>query len=271
MTAEPGVRPSRLARQADRRDALGGAVLAAGTVRIEDLAAQFGVSVMTVHRDLDQLESQGVLRKLRGVATASPAGEADADREFESRRAEKEALARACGEFIEPGQALLLDDSTTVRHLAPVLRAKAPLTVITNALPLINELRKAARITLVALGGTYHPWPSSFLGRNTLDEIGQLHADLFVTSAPAIVDGVGFHRRLEAVGVERAMFESSAKRILLADHAKFERRALYALAPLADFDVVITDWGTPAGQVARLRNRGVNLVVAPPEGPTGTD
>ena len=51
-------------------------------------------------------------------------------------------------------------------------------------------------------------------------------------------------------------------RILLADHTKFERRALYAMCALDEFDVIVVDDGTPTRQIERLRARGINVVVA---------
>ncbi|MGH3516508.1 MAG: hypothetical protein ACRDQ7_03655 [Haloechinothrix sp.] len=66
---------------------------------------------------------------------------------------EKASLARAAGAFIEPEQALILDDSTTTLHLLPSLSDKTPLTVITNYLPIIEDLNGEPDITLIALGG----------------------------------------------------------------------------------------------------------------------
>ncbi|MGH3950115.1 MAG: DeoR family transcriptional regulator, partial [Pseudonocardiaceae bacterium] len=73
-----------------------------------------------------------------------------------------------------------------------------------------------------------------------------------------------FHQMQETVDTKRAMFDSAATRVLLVDHTKFARRALHALAPLAEFDHVIVDWRTPTEHVDRLRQKGVDVVVAPP-------
>ncbi len=109
-------------------------VMAEGAVRIEELADRFGISLMTVHRDLDELEGRGLLRKSRGVATALSTALVESSDVYRSGRqlAEKEAIAVAALEFIEPGQAIMLDDSTTALHLVPHLHTKKPLTVITN-------------------------------------------------------------------------------------------------------------------------------------------
>jgi DeoR/GlpR family transcriptional regulator of sugar metabolism len=72
-----------------------------------------------------------------------------------------------------------------------------------------------------------------------------------------------FHQSAEMVETKRAMFESAAKRILLADHTKFERRALHAMGNLSEFDAIIVDDGMAPLQVELLRSRGINIVIAP--------
>jgi DeoR/GlpR family transcriptional regulator of sugar metabolism len=238
--------------------------MSAGSVRIEDVAERFDVSLMTVHRDLDMLESRGILRKTRGVATATSTSVIESSDVYRSNRqaAEKEALAVAAMDYIEPGQAIILDDSTTVMRIARHLAGKAPITVITNTLTLMNELRDTNGITLLGLGGLYYNWCSAFMGPMTRHEIAQFHADTFIMSTSAITNDVVFHQYLETLDTKRAMFEASNKRVLLADHTKFERQALHAMVPLRAFDAVIVDDGTSRMDIERMRNTGINVVVA---------
>lgn len=263
-TRHPMAQGGRRGKQVERQEAITDAVMAAGSVRIEDLAERFDISVMTVHRDLDELESRGLLRKSRGVATAQSSVLVESSDVFRSSRQleEKDDIARAALEMIEPGQAIFLDDSTTTLHLVPLLAAKAPLTVITNTLTIIEQLRDVRGITLFGLGGQYYNWCSAFMGPTTVGEIRALRADVSIMSTSAITDGLVFHQTLETVDVKRAMYESSSTRLLLADHTKFEHRALHALLPLKSWDAVIVDSRTPKGRVAEMRESGINVVVA---------
>ena len=256
---------SRGSRQQARQRAISEAVMEEGSVRIEALAERFSISVMTVHRDLDELEDRGLLRKSRGVATATSTSLVESSDVYRSGRqiAQKKAIAQAALDFIEPGQALILDDSTTTLHLLPHLSDKTPLTVITNTLTIMNELRNTRGTTMIGLGGDYYNWCSSFMGRMTVREIAELRADLFFMSTSAIVDDVCFHQTLETVDVKRAMFESARRRVLLVDGTKFEKRALHAMLPLADFDAVIVDSSTAPEHVDRLREHGITVVIAP--------
>ncbi|MFD1213108.1 DeoR/GlpR family DNA-binding transcription regulator [Arthrobacter sp. GCM10027362] len=264
MKSEGGNANTRLSRQLERQRTISEMVMAEGAVRIDELAQRFGTSQMTVHRDLDELEARGLLRKSRGVATALSSSLVESSDVYRAgqQREEKKEIAKAALEFIEPGQAIFLDDSTTVLELAKMLPTHAPLTVLTNVLTVINELKGARGITLVALGGTYHNWCSSFMGGMTTDAIRNLRADLFVMSAAAVTDDVCFHQNQATVDIKRAMFAASAKRILLVDHTKFEKRALHALAPLSGFDAVVVDSRTGRDEIARLESRNIHVVVA---------
>ncbi|OZM82990.1 DeoR family transcriptional regulator [Pseudonocardia sp. MH-G8] len=263
---------SRASKQRTRQFGIAETVIAEGTVRIEALAERFGVSVMTVHRDLDELENQGVLRKTRGQATALASSLFESNTAFRlgQNQADKEALAHAALDYVEPGQAILMEDSTTGIYLARLLPARAPLTVITNFLSVAAELARESGITLNLLGGQYYGWCDATMGGMTLAAIKAIRADTFITSTSAITDDVCFHQTQDTVLVKRAMFESAAQRILYVDHTKFDRRALHALLPLTDFDVVIVDAATPAEHQRRLRQKGVEVVVAPSRSRTGT-
>jgi DeoR/GlpR family transcriptional regulator of sugar metabolism len=249
------------------------AVMAEGTMRIEELTERFGISLMTAHRDLDELAGKGLLRKTRGMVSAAPTVLIEASDVYRSTRqaAEKRAIAEAAATFLEPAQAVFFDDSTTVLQLVPHLVTRVPLTAITNSITLMNELKGARDLTLLGLGGQSHNWCNAFMGPVTTAEIRRLRADRVFMSMSAVTDGMVFHQSPEMVETKRAMFDSAAMRILLADHTKFERRALHAMCALDEFDAVIVDDGTPPLQVEKMRSRGVNVVVAPVRGdPVGT-
>jgi DeoR/GlpR family transcriptional regulator of sugar metabolism len=254
----------------DRRAAILEMVMAAGSVKIEDLPDAFGVSLMTVHRDLDTLAGQGLIRKTRGVATAMPSTLSEASTEYRARQnvADKYAVANAALQMIEPGQSVILDDSTTGLHLVSQLASRQPLTVITNFQSALDQLLNQPGLNVIALGGQYYPWCRAYMGSLTIDALRSIRADVFIMSTSAVTDGICFHQHHDTVLVKRAMFESARTRIAYLDHSKFERRALHALGPLTDFDTVIVDSGTPEDHVRSLRLDGVNVVVAQDIGPS---
>ncbi|MET0702169.1 MAG: DeoR/GlpR family DNA-binding transcription regulator [Mycobacterium sp.] len=251
-------------RQAQRHRLLTEAVMAAGTMTIEDLAKTLNVSVMTVHRDLDQLEAQNVLRKSRGAATALPSSTVESNDAYRraQQRSEKAELTAAALEFIQPGQTVMLDDSTTLLPLLDQLGTRAPLTVVSNSLSVTNALVDSEDIQLVLVGGEYHGWCNAFMGQMASDAIGALHADVLIMSTSAVIGGACFHQQQDTVSIKRAMMSAASSTVLLVDHTKFERRAMFRLCGLDEFDHVIVDSKTPDDVVDGIRKRDIDVTVA---------
>lgn len=248
-----------------RRERIAEYVLLRDTTSAKELSTLFDVSVMTIHRDLDELERHGVLRKFRGGATPQPSSLFESNVRFRQARAvaEKDALARFVFALIEPGQAVLLDDSTTCFAVARLLPDLAPITVITNFLMSINELSGKQDVRLIALGGEYLERHDAFVGLVCESAVASLRADVFLLSTSAVSGGIAFHQEQEIISVKRAMMASASKRILLIDHTKLGKVALHRLAPLRDFDLVVVDAGATDEQVKELRDARVPVAVAP--------
>jgi DeoR/GlpR family transcriptional regulator of sugar metabolism len=248
-----------------RRELIRDRVIETGSVRIDALAREFGVTVMTIHRDLNALEADGWVRKVRGGATIRAA--ALIDTTVQHRLVDmveaKSAIAHQALNHVESGQALLLDDSTTVLRLAQLLPGHGPLTVITNFLMAINALSGKEDLELIGLGGTYTAAHDAFLGLATCDAIAKLRADVLFMSTTALGGGGLFHKSQETIQVRQAMMRAAARRVLLVDHQKFHRRATHHLAQVTDFDLVIVDDGIDPAELAALRDAGVAVEVAP--------
>lgn len=259
--ASPVARP--LGREG-RQERMAEIVLARGTVSAQELAETFAVSVMTVHRDLDQLQRQGVLRKSRGAATAQPSGTFESNVEYRAKAnlEAKQAIARHACRHVESGMSVLLDDSTTALQIIPHLAALAPLTVATNYLTAMTELARYRDINLVGLGGQYDVQHNSFLGFMCSETVRSMRFDVAFVSTSAVTNGLAFHQEDRIVSVKREMVAVASRCYLLLDHSKLSRTALHRLVPLRDFEAVIVDAGTPARQLAELEEHDVRVEVA---------
>jgi DeoR/GlpR family transcriptional regulator of sugar metabolism len=254
-----------LSRPARRQAEIAAYVVKHGSVSANDLVEAFGVSVMTVHRDLDELERQGVVRKYRGGVTAQPTSvfESNVAYRLNTAQAEKAALARHARAMIEPGMSVMLDDSTSALALIDLFEDITPLTVATNFLPAIGKLSQLRDVTLLALGGIYSPSHDSFGGLPCAQAVEALHPDFLFCSVSAVSLTHAFHQEEEIVLVKQAMLRSAGTKVLLVDHSKLQRTALHRLAPLTDFDLVVVDEKTPADLVEGLRDHGATVEVAP--------
>lgn len=257
--------------QAERRNRIREQVARQGHVLIAELAEALGVSIMTIHRDLDALSGDGWLVKVRGGARlARPFAEAGRPPwRAESDNPAKRAVARQALAHITPGQVIFLDESTTSIAMTAGLAARAPLTVISNSVRNIMQLSRHPLIELISIGGTYDRKYQAFFGMMAIEMIHRLRADTLFLSTTALCDGVCYCRSAESLLLKRALMGASARKVLLVDHAKLATRALYELAPVTDFDLIICDDGAPEEEIAALRDAGVAVelaALAPVEG-----
>ncbi|MBL1097732.1 DeoR/GlpR family DNA-binding transcription regulator [Streptomyces coffeae] len=258
--------PSKLSPKG-RREKIADQVFQQGQVSIEDLVQDLAVSQMTVYRDLDILERQGFLRKVRGGATAAPSALFESNLRWRSSTMleEKQAICEAALEEVEPGQAIIVDDSSTVLPFITELPSRGSFTVISNSLQVINKLADEPEVQVIALGGVYQASFNAFVGMFTADMARSLRADVAYISVSAVDSGHCYHQSQEEALVKRALLAAARRKVLLVDHTKFGRQALYQLGPLSDFDLVISDRKLPKDEQDALHAMGVRLQLAPAE------
>ncbi|MDZ7910470.1 MAG: DeoR/GlpR family DNA-binding transcription regulator [Rhodococcus sp. (in: high G+C Gram-positive bacteria)] len=247
-----------------RRERIARFVQEVGAARTEDLAERFEVSAMTIHRDLDALQDEGWLERTRGGARSAGLRLHERNVILRTRQqvAQKRALARATMQFLEPGTTLALDDSTTTLALLPHLPLLAPLTLITNFLPVIRYATGEADIDLVGLGGQYDKSLDSFDGPAVSDQLQLLSADAVVMSVASIHKQWLLHPSAETARRKRAFIDSGVTRILLVDSTKFAHRASHRLGEIDLFDVVIVDDAVSEEHLDFLYTRDVRVEIA---------
>ena len=248
----------------ERRSLIRDRILRDGAVRIAELATELGVTVMTIHRDLNALEAEGWVRKVRGGATVDATAGIDTSvrHRLTATLDAKAQLAGHALRHLDGADAVMLDDSTTALQLAHLLPGRGPLTVITNFLVAINALADAQDINLIGLGGVYDATYAAFHGLQVRDQIAKLRCDVVFMSTTAVLDGFLYHKSQETILIRHALMASAARKILLVDHTKFRRRAVHQLAPLTDFDAVIVDAAIDPEDLRSMRELGVAVEVA---------
>ncbi|WP_017974678.1 DeoR/GlpR family DNA-binding transcription regulator [Actinopolyspora halophila] len=242
-------------------------VLDRSSASAAELAELVGVSLMTVHRDLDELARRGLLRKFHGGVSAQPSTVFEGSSEYRmgANRELKDAIAKVALGMVEPGSSILLDDSTTALTLAGLLGGIGPLTVATNYLPAIEVLKTFSDVHLMCLGGNYSATHDSFLGLPCIEAVGALSVDMAFVSTSAMNANMTFHQEHELVQVKRAMLSAAGTNVLLMDSSKMPRKALHRMAPLNDYDRLVVDDGadrellTAAGDV-------IDVTIAPTDG-----
>ena len=231
---------------------------------LEEIARQVGASVSTVRRDLAILETAGNVQRTHGGARIiNPRSD---EFTFSARDthqlAEKEAIGRACAELIAPNQSVILDAGTTVYHVARYLESKAP-QIITNSLPVANLFASANRVEVVVSGGVIYPRLGVLVGPQAVEAFSKIHADVAIMSAGGISEEGVTNSHGLLIDIQLAMIEAAQKVIFCFDHTKLGRQSVSPLCGLDCIDAIVTDHGAPAELVQALRNRKVEVIVAP--------
>ncbi len=231
---------------------------------LEDIAKQVDASVSTIRRDLTALESEGTIRRTHGGAriVVPRSDEFMFSARDTHQLAEKEAIGRACAELIQPTQSVIIDAGTTVYHVARHLESKAP-QLITNSLPVANLFAGASRLEVVVSGGVIYPRLGVLVGPLAVEAFSKIHADVAVMSAGGIsLEGITNSHGL-LIDIQRAMIRGAQKVIFCFDHTKFNRKSVLPLCDLDCVDIIVADSAAPADLVQALRERGIEVVLAP--------
>lgn len=219
---------------------------------------------MTVHRDLDELEKAGLLRKVRGGATIDAGTQFESD--FQIRKMQeadvKLAIAFAAAELVEPGMTVIVNDGSMAAVLGEVLLAKRPLTLITNNAEIMDRIRAESGLNLISLGGTYSAKFDAYFGMLTDNALGQLSADIAFISTPASHEGVVYHMDEAVVRTKRAMMKAARKKCLLINSRRFGHTALHRLADLTDFNAIVSDQPLPPEIASDLERSQIEIKIA---------
>lgn len=245
-------------------------VRAAGAVRVTALAAEFGVSDMTIRRDLEALAERGLLAKVHGGATTAGSGSTH-EPGFEAKsirqRTEKAAIAHEAAHRVAPGMAVALSAGTTTAELARLLTNVPELTVVTNSVPVSEILHRAGRPdqTVVLTGGVRTP-SDALVGPVAVAAIRSLHLDVVFLGVHGMTERAGFTTpNLMEAETNRALVAAAERLVVLADHTKWGTVGISSMARLADAHIVITDAGLPEDARAVLAEQVDELVIAIPD------
>jgi DeoR family transcriptional regulator, fructose operon transcriptional repressor len=206
---------------------------------VETLCRELNASEASVRRDLAVLEDQSALKRVYGGAIpVQVAG----DYALESVRSsdEKSQIARMTASLIEDGQTVILDGGTTVAAVARELASKS-IHVITNSLPIAEVLESYRNIELTLTGGYLDPRIRVMLGALCEQMLGAIRADAVIMGIGSVTESGFSNNNTLVVGSEKKMIEVADRMIVVADHTKFGRGAMFHVASLGTADVVVSD------------------------------
>lgn len=242
-----------------------------GFISFKQLCERLDASSATIRRDLERLETQGVLERVHGGARlkggSSRAATIDhlAGTPFEQnklRNAEaKAAIGRAAAKLCATGEAVIVDGGTTTFQMCTYL-ASLDLQVLTNSLHIVNELLQQPGTRVSVPGGAIFREQNIILSPFDDDGISRYHASKLFMGAAAVGARGLMQADVVLIQAEQKLMDKADKLIVLADSSKFRTSASYAVCPLDEIDVLITDARIRDADAELVKRHGIELIVA---------
>jgi len=244
-------------------------ILEEGQIEIPEICEMFSVSEMTARRDLNELDRQGMLRRIHGGAVASLGRSYEPP--FQTRSSKNQSAKKAIGikaaELIYDGDSIALDVGTTTLEIVGELKEKRNLTIVTNCLQIANRvvdyLSLEIDARLILTGGILRPRELSMIGPIPEHVYQDLHVDkAFIgIGGISLEDGLTEYN-IEDTQIKQMLIHSAREKIVVTDSSKFGVTTFASVGPLNAVDKIVTDKGVPPEMVEKIRKLGVEVILA---------
>ena len=250
-----------------RRDLIETLVVSHGEIDFTSLATEFGVSEMTIRRDVEVLEGKGVLRRIVGgaIAMAGKSSEPSFKDRSTAATLAKMRIAEATADLMVPHETVIIDSGSTALEVARAIKGRElGLTVITPSIQVAVELADEPNTTVILTGGLVRPGELSLIGFETKQTFSRYNCDTFVMGVAGFdaVTGVTDYHRDESE-VKHAALDVSDRIIVVADTSKLGRVQLVNIAESVDINVLVTDADESNQTVSALKEIGVDVLCVP--------
>jgi DeoR/GlpR family transcriptional regulator of sugar metabolism len=227
---------------------------------------ELSASEATIRRDLSYLEEEGIIIRTIGGARLKDTPSLVV-RTFEERaeknRKEKELIAAAAAKLVEPGSVVAIDSGTTAWRVAALLKGIKPLTVITTALAVIEEIGSCEDYTIFCIGGQFRRENLDFIGGNVIEELNKVHVDIaFLGADSLIIPGKGlFANDYFTSLVSKALSSCCDRCVVVMDHSKINAQGAFLALPSQNIDVVVTDSGLNETSKSLMEDEPFEMIV----------
>lgn len=232
------------------------------SVSADELSTEFGVSKITIRRDLDALAGENLLERTRGGAVLASGLRLEElfDQKDHLSKREKSLIGRYAASLVSENETVFVNAGSTTLEVIRHLRGKKVRIVTNNAACLNVDFEPDQE--LILLGGDYRAPSKSLVGDLT---IAGLHS-IFSSVTFLGINGVSIKKGCtsavhQETAVNKAMIEnSSGKVIIVADHTKMNCVSSFLTCPLNRIDMVVTDWMAPGAFCQEIEDLGICVV-----------
>ena len=235
-----------------------------GRAVVGELSRTLHISQITIRKDLDYLQSKGLIQRTHGGALRLQSG-AMFDPSLQEKQKqhfqEKQRIAAAAAKMVQEGECVMLDSGTTTTAIAQALKGFSQLTIITNAMNIAADLA-GTDFEVILIGGSLRKNSFSLVGPLAEDVLEEMHADILFLGVDGFDSEIGLTTPnfLES-RVNRAMVKASRRVVAVCDSTKFNRRSLSRIVPVSAIHCVITDTDLPSAIAEGLLNQNVEVIL----------
>ncbi|KUO95355.1 DeoR/GlpR family DNA-binding transcription regulator [Ferroacidibacillus organovorans] len=234
-----------------------------GEVRIEQLRDWFAVSEVTLRRDLEILESQNFIRRVRGGAVANSAQPLELlfQEKLNTHTQEKREIAKIAASLVKNGQVVILSAGTTTTHIARELLKKEDVTIVTTAINIAAEVAAVDHITLVMIGGVVRRGSYAAVGHLADEALQNMNADIAFVGVDGVDLQAGFTTpNLMEGRTDSMMLKNATSGYIVADDSKFGKVTFSPVARLHEPHALITNQNAPDDYVRALEARNCRVI-----------
>ena len=213
-------------------------------LNVNELSKKLGVSLVTIRKDLDFLDSQGQLKRIHGGATRLD--ERSSIQRLNNRmsinKTVKKRIAVAVADQISNGDAVILNSGSTMCYIAEQLRSKKDIIVITNSFNVFSIIANYRNIVTLILGGRYDPEHQISYDEDAIEQLSKYKADKLIVGMDGVdlIAGATTYTHT-STAITKKMLSCAKKKIIAADSSKIGKTALVHIAPLTEFDMLVTN------------------------------
>lgn len=244
-------------------------VLEAGQISIAEIIDLFRVSEITARRDLNELDRQGLLRRVHGgaIANLGRSYEPHYQTRAVKNKAEKVIIGLKAAEQVFDGDSIALDVGTTTLEIVRGLHDKRNLTIVTSSIQIANEviatLSLETNVRLILAGGVVRARELSMIGMLAERTVRELHVDKAFIGIGGISLSDGLTEfNMEDARMKQVLIESAQEKFVVADSAKFGKTTFTTVGPISAVDAIVTDANAPRDQVEKIKALGVRVIIA---------
>ena len=249
---------------ADRQTRIRRIIEEKGVVKVVELSRQFNVTELTIRRDLDVLEKQGVLDRTHGGAILRHRMKTEPlyTEKDQINRLEKELIGQAVNRVVEPGDTLLVNTGSTTSQVLRHLTGKQLRVITSNANALLEV--SDPDIELILAGGLFRRQSNSLIGFFAHSVLNQVCGSKAIIGVDGLSSKFGLTTPIQQEAeVTRLMIQrTQGPVVVVADHSKMGVVSNFVTAPIKTIDMLITDAGIKPDFRKMLEDIGIEVVIA---------